>query len=563
MKKVKKPVKKIVVLLLALTLVISSLSMAGCARMKKGPITLNVYSQLANSNGEQVGWFAKIMLDKFNVKLNIINDAAGRYVTRMESGDLGDIIVFGNSSTNYIEAVNKGMLYDWNADDLLTDFGPYIKEEMGMALGKNMKMNSDGKLYGIGSDVAISLTDHASTIYHPDVRYDLYKQLDYPKVTTLEDWVDILAQMKEICPASDTGRETYGVSLFSGWDGAMVMYVKSTAALYGWDEFGNGLYNAEQQTWQDCLADGSIYLRCLKFYNDLYQKGLVNPDSMTQNGDTGDPYADGAAFFNIFNFEGLMQYNTDAHLNGGKAMFPVIMEDQKTMMYGLNPFGNTAVITIGAKTQYPELCMEIINWLATPDGKMTTSYGPQGLTWDYDKNGKTYLTELGLLTKTDPKTKLTGEYEGEYASGVSAINFSPVSGDCVNTDSNGETYNNTSWASYNDTLHYDILDDWREFSGFTTFDEYLSAKPHVIAVGTDFVMAERDDNLELEYQQVTNAIKDYSWKAIFAANDAEYDQIVQTMIDETKSYGYDNVCTFYIAEAAKRKAAEDTVKNQQ
>ena len=36
------------------------------------PVELTVYSQLANFSGEQVGWFAKLMLDKFNVKLMIL-----------------------------------------------------------------------------------------------------------------------------------------------------------------------------------------------------------------------------------------------------------------------------------------------------------------------------------------------------------------------------------------------------------------------------------------------------------------------------------------------------------
>ena len=35
-------------------------------------VTLDVYDQLANYSGEQTGCFGKIMLDKFNVKLNII-----------------------------------------------------------------------------------------------------------------------------------------------------------------------------------------------------------------------------------------------------------------------------------------------------------------------------------------------------------------------------------------------------------------------------------------------------------------------------------------------------------
>ena len=34
-------------------------------------VTLDVFDQLANYSGEQIGWFGQIMLDKFNVKLNI------------------------------------------------------------------------------------------------------------------------------------------------------------------------------------------------------------------------------------------------------------------------------------------------------------------------------------------------------------------------------------------------------------------------------------------------------------------------------------------------------------
>ena len=55
----------------------------------------------------------------------------------------------------------------------------------------------------------------------------------------LKDYIDVLKQMKEICPVSDSGKETYGVSFFSDWDGDMVMYVKSTCTnFFGKDEFG-------------------------------------------------------------------------------------------------------------------------------------------------------------------------------------------------------------------------------------------------------------------------------------------------------------------------------------
>ena len=93
-------------------------------------VTLNVFDQLANYSGEQIGWFGQVMLEKFNVKLNIIPDSDGTYETRMESGDLGDLVIWGNDGDEYLQAVDKGMLFDWNEDDILADYGPYIAEHM-------------------------------------------------------------------------------------------------------------------------------------------------------------------------------------------------------------------------------------------------------------------------------------------------------------------------------------------------------------------------------------------------------------------------------------------------
>ena len=61
-------------------------------------ITIDVFSSLSNYMGMQEGWFAKIVKDKFNMKLNIIapNVAGGGdtlFNTRVSAGDLGDLIV--------------------------------------------------------------------------------------------------------------------------------------------------------------------------------------------------------------------------------------------------------------------------------------------------------------------------------------------------------------------------------------------------------------------------------------------------------------------------------------
>lgn len=111
-------------------------SAGSAASSSDKPVTLTVFSELANYSGEQMGWSAKILLDKFNVVLNIIPEQDGVYETRMESGDLGDIVIWGSDGENYSKALQAGLLYDWNEDDLLTEYGPDIAANMSYALEK-------------------------------------------------------------------------------------------------------------------------------------------------------------------------------------------------------------------------------------------------------------------------------------------------------------------------------------------------------------------------------------------------------------------------------------------
>lgn len=578
-----KKAKMFITLILGFVLLLSILSLTGCGKKdkelaqtnddggekvteapikKQEPITLTVYSQTANYSGEQIGWFAKIMLDKFNVKVNIVNDEDGVFVTRMESGDLGDIVIFGGDSDDYLQAIENGMLFDWNEDDLLSEYGPYIKDNMQKALEKNAGISPDGTVYGFAHGVATSANDHEAFFYHPDIRWDLYRDLGYPEVGTLEDLVEVLADMKELQPTSDSGKETYGVSLFNDWDGAMVMFIKATGALYGYDEMGVGLYDVENQTWQGALEEGGMYLRSLAFYNQLYQRGLLDPDSLTQKFDgASEDYQDGVAFFNIFNYMASLSYNTPEHIEDGKAMYALAMGDQKTLTYGLNVFGGNRVWTIGSSTQYPELCMEIINWLCTPEGRMVSEYGPQGVTWDYDENRKPYFTELGLKCRADKKTEMSDGYSGTFGDGTNQMNNITWSIDASNPDSDGETYNYAMWASYNATLTSDIMNDWRAFTGYTTQDEYLGDRPFIVAVGTTYSESPKTDELDIVWEQVTTAIKDYSWKAIYAENDEQFASIVEEMKTKADEYGYAICVEFTENEARLRKAAEDAVLN--
>ena len=532
------------------------------------PITINVYSQLANFNGEQLGWSSQLLLDLFNVKINIIQDQDGVFSTRMADGNLGDLVVWGANGADYKTAVERGMLLDWEKYDMLEDYAPYIAANYTNALENNRNMNSDGKVHGFGHTVALANENgasHQSFFYTWDIRWDLYKQLGYPEVKNLDDLLEVFKQMKEICPTDDNGNETYAASLWPDWDGNMVMYVKALAtAYYGYDELGIGHYNPENGEFYDCLADGSPYLEMLQWFNKLYQAGLLDPNSGTQTYEKmGEKVKAGGTFWSIFNYAGSMAFNTDENMSAGKYMYALVPSEARPITYGMSDLGGNRIWSIGANTEYPELCLAILDFLASPEGSMTMWYGPRGLMWDYNEDGGMYFTELGKACNNDSQYDLTGiewtsiytgktyTLSGSFNDGCLQINNVTLARDMINPDGAlGETFNNTTWVSENTAVTYEIQQDWRDYTGFTLAEQYMeNTCDYVIKPETTHAESSKSTDLTLEWKNVTNAIVTYSWRAIMAKNDGEFNYHVSEMKKLCNEYGYADCVAWSQAEA--------------
>ena len=533
-------------------------------------IEITVFSQLANYSGKLTGWFAEVMKREFNCEMTIIPDTDGMFDTRMESGDLGDIVIFGSNGDQYQRAVKEGMLYDFNQDDLLANYGPYLQENMPYALENNANLNEtvtgEKTVHGFGHNVASSPDDHEAFFYTMDVRWDLYKELGYPEINNLDEFYKLMVDMKGICPTDENGNETYATSLWPDWDGNMVMYVKSFATCYwGYDEMGFGLYDVENGDFHYALEEGGPYLESLKFFNKLYQAGLIDPNSMTQTyNEMSEKVTAGGTFFSIFDYAGSQLYNTENHLTEGKAMYPMIPNDATPLCYGMNVLGGNRIWTIGANTEYPELCMAIINYLTTPEGYMTYNYGPKDLCWYYDEEGNSYLTELGEAAQADRKgTIMPDEWGGgNFNDGTFQANNTTWSKDASNPDSNGETYNYINWKSQRKDETYDILQDWRDKYGQYTSQDYMNTTNFKVALGTPYTESKRSDDLKIIWEQVAECLVNYTWQAIYAENDEEYDRIVNEMITKCNEYDPDGLCLAWCEEEAKiRCALEDQVRN--
>lgn len=535
------------------------------------PVELTIFSQLANYSGKMTGWFAKILEEKFNCTVTIIPDTNGALDTRMESGNLGDIVIFGSDGDQYKRAVELGMLFDWEEDDILDEYGPYIKDNMQKALEKNAgiseEVTGESTIYGFGHNVASNANDHESFFYTWDIRYDLYQQLGCPEVKDLDDYYDLLVKMKEICPTDENGNPTYAVSLWPDWDGSMVMYVKAFATAYwGYDELEMGLYDVETGDFHFCLEENGPYLESLKFFNKLYQADLIDPNSMTQTyNEVTEKVVNGGTFFSIFNYAGSQLYNTEEHIAENKMMLALTPDEATPICYGMNVNGSNRLWTIGANTEYPELCMAIINYLSTPEGYMTYKYGPEDLCWYYDEDGYTHFTELGEQCYTLPsETMMPSEWGGgTFRDGQLATNNTTWSIDATNPDSNGETYNPENWASRQEKARCDLEQQWRDSTSCITSDQYLNSKDYKVSIGgTTYTASTQSDDLKLILTQVKENVVTNTWKAMYAKTDEEFDAIVAEMITKHNEYDPEGVVLAWGEEQASiRRAAEEAVIN--
>ncbi|NMO95451.1 extracellular solute-binding protein [Paenibacillus lemnae] len=526
----------------------------------KEEITITVFSMLANYAGEQPGWFAKLIKDKFNIKLNIIasNLAGGqqKIATMMAAGDLGDLVVFGSNGDDYQDAIKAGLLLDWNQNGLLEKYGPDILKNAGQAIDANKQQFGGGTaIYGIGHDVGSGEgpSEGAEMVFGPNLRWDLYQKLGSPEINTLSDYLNVLKQMKELEPKSDSGRPTYGISLWSDWDGNYMTLAKVISQMNGYQE-GDGfnpagltLVSVNTKEWQGILDDDGYYLEGLKFYFDANQMGLLDPDSLTQKfSDVSNKFKDGQVFFSQFPWLS-NAYNTPENTAAGKGFALIPFQQEKIVSYGMNPYGGNRVWAIGSKAKDPERIMEFLNWLYTPDGMMEASYGPKGLAWDIDGSGKPIVTDYGykaLPANTEPVPEEFGG--GTFKDGMNQINNTTLKNSMIHPDTK-EPYDYNLWTS---VLNHDpdpVTKSWREAMGAMTPREYF-VKNDLIAVHqpvfTGDAPATPPADIQQKLSEIGKVIKEYSWKMVFAKNEEEYNKLKNQMVDKAKGLGYDEVIKY-------------------
>lgn len=555
-----KPFFRSKALLCAGLLLTSTLGLFGCssgqtsqAKVYEEPLVIDVFDSLANYQGMQSGWFAKLVKDKFNMELNIIapNVSGGGdtlYRTRAAAGNLGDLIICSGQNNNLQDLVTAG---------LVIDMQDYLKDAEIMKYEKAIRNLNDPvdstAIYAIPSSVSFQSctqpSESGDPTFGPYLRYDLYAALGYPSIETLDDLLGVLAQMQALQPVSESGNPTYAFSFFKDWDGNMMNSAKQPACFYGYDEYGFVLAKADGSDYQDIMQDDSFYLRNLKMYFDANQLGLVDPASPNQNyNEMFDKYAAGDILYAPWPWLGQSAYNTLSNRTSGKGFMFVPIEDMQILLNGCNPYGDdTSIIAVGRNAKDPERLADFINWLYSPEGIYANSAqsvigtaGPEGLTWEMTGDGPA-LTEVGVEALLRSDVKLPDSWGGGmWKDGISRINFTTVI--LTDTAPNGYPYRYTQWDSYRQMDDTTLEKAWKNhMQADSTMDYLLQTDKYLVSPGCSYFSTTESNEISTIRNQCKRIIVDTSWAMVFAKDEETFYELQSTMQETVRSLGYEQV----------------------
>ena len=317
----------------------SVLSMTGSAfaETEREEVTLSAFvmQSATGESGIWQGWGAQKLYDDLKIKINF--DPTGNEVeTKLQqylvAGQLPDLIgLKGLDQANLAMDADMLLPLDEYKDQLPNLFENELYADA-IKYSEDFASNDTGHLYVM--PVAIGPTSYNSYNWVPLLQWDAYKNVGMPEVDTLEDYLDVVEQMVAYKPTTELGEKVYGFSLFSDWDKVTALEISTLSFMYGIDtEYVSPLMetNVVTKETKSLLAEDSFYKRALKFYFEANQRGLLDPDSLSQTySDVDSKFSAGRIMFSWFSWL-TGSYNTNNQNNAEKVdgMASVVAKDMK------------------------------------------------------------------------------------------------------------------------------------------------------------------------------------------------------------------------------------------
>jgi len=487
-----------------------------------------------------------------------------RYQILLATGDLPDMIGFDSAPPNYEEFLIEGGLVH-ELTDLMNQYGQnYLNfRPAAVEFAKKFWSNGTGDLYFLPMRSTGPIYEGpVEWFISLNLRWDIYKEIGYPPINSLDDLLDVLYQMVQHYPETEDGRKTYGVTTFVDWgmqwqfSGLSMTWDGGMFDVPGWFTYFENNPGQPLRYANTLVEPDSPFWQQVEFLFKANQLGIFDTDGLVQGWDQmGEKVEAGSimlieSLWNAGNFNSL---NRDDALGYANILIPgmgVISRKPGhawTGEIGL-PENRIGITTNGDN---PEAAVRFIDFLSTYEGGRLFHSGIQGQHWDYIDGVPQILPEIvqlradGLIGVNEGQRNLgTGNFL-EWFSPITRFELMPDGGfaslwNAENLMSEGLSpleleYCNFYGVDYPTQIIQQMLDDGRVYNIWNKLDELA------YAVFTPIIP---EDLLVVE-QRVLGQAQNLLSEAILASDPATFARMKEAAIEEFNASGINDVFAVY------------------
>lgn len=488
------------------------------------PVTLTVYCDYAKSSDFDWGEddVSKWITEQTGVTLDIKYDPAGdgqKLKLMIASGEeLPDIIV------TEANGVTANLLYEEECVQPLNKLGEEYFPKFNELLPYQMKevyQKDDGNLYCVVdwfgdvkklSEIEVGAHGADQTV---TVNKTFYEEMGSPEINSLDDLKEVLIQFKEKHP--EINNPVWFDSLAVQWpkDGTNTLY-----RLHGGADY---LYPDENNNIKFCYED-ERYKETLRYMNELYREGLINPDMPVMEGDASKAIlSEGRIFTYIGQAANWM--NT---MEGGTTKDSIVYTLEPPMAEGVSRddlqlkdvnlgIGGWHGTFISADCKNVERAIQYLAFRYTDEMQLTERYGVEGKAWTMNETGSPVPTQELLDAQATSPEALAVYGRNNWDHSWFTTNWVVALG--------------TAEAHKNEPANQQNQGIWTKYCK----NERMIDLTKIIT----------DETIKVKADQVYKIWDEAVMKLIFAKDEAEFDQTYEKFLKDVEGLGSKDLAAYY------------------
>ncbi len=355
-------------------------------------ITLTAYTQRASNAEVDVNdmFIVKWIEEGLNIDLDIEDlkgdGVAERRSLALSSNELPDFMINMNFTNQDIVTygVEGGQLLaisDYFSEELTPNIMAMLEKYPEIVASCTAP---DGKIYSIPAVAA----EKPGTGVKNVQGQCLFINSEYMKAigrdtypTTLDDFVEMLREIKALDPKDFGVDEIWPLVATMGYDQMFMMQAMGWVGAAG-GSLSKPMTDAQTGKVVVPIAQEEKATEYITLYNTLYNEGLIHIDYFTNDKQASRAIMSELAC-GVMGDSNTTSACPDVPLENWVFQGPVSSKwNEKAAVTGGSAFYAMGAMVVSADTEYPELCVRLIDYLCSPEGSAYSAYGPAAVSED-------------------------------------------------------------------------------------------------------------------------------------------------------------------------------------